>query len=237
MCSVTAVFAHCKVQSTVTSSCSPLRFDHQRFFHPNNRPCRLLFQNIVQHNHATYICFRCIDSMHRTFACAVHSQLEEDLGDDYKWSYRVHKVMYSGQSEYQAIDLVDTPTWGKVLLLDGKMQSTEADELFYHELLVHPALLHHPNPRTVFIMGGEMRRHVRALPVACIPDHTNILRSCDCWKFPCSQVEMMTVLSCAVCIRPSSAVKRDGVEVLAATPSWVCLHRSAQYVACAHMCV
>lgn len=83
-------------------------------------------------------------------------QLEEDLGDDYKWSYRVHKVMYSGQSEYQAIDLVDTPTWGKVLLLDGKMQSTEADELFYHELLVHPALLHHPNPRTVFIMGGKI---------------------------------------------------------------------------------
>jgi thermospermine synthase len=34
------------------------------------------------------------------------------------------------------------------------MQSTESDEEVYHELLVHPALLQHPAPRTVFIMGG-----------------------------------------------------------------------------------
>lgn len=41
-----------------------------------------------------------------------------------------------------------------MLLLDGKLQSAEADEHVYHECLVHPALLHHPNPKTVFIMGG-----------------------------------------------------------------------------------
>ncbi|KAG2429255.1 hypothetical protein HXX76_011024 [Chlamydomonas incerta] len=80
--------------------------------------------------------------------------LEEDLGDDYRWSYRVSEVLFSGRSEFQEIDLVDTPTWGKVLLLDGKMQSTEADEQVYHELLVHPPLLHHSCPKRVFIMGG-----------------------------------------------------------------------------------
>lgn len=80
--------------------------------------------------------------------------LEEDLGDDYRWSYRVNSVLFSGKSEYQAIDLVDTPTFGKVLLLDGKMQSSESDEEVYHELLVHPTLLQHPNPKSVFIMGG-----------------------------------------------------------------------------------
>ena len=42
----------------------------------------------------------------------------------------------------------------QVLLLDGKVQSAEADERVYHECLVHPALLHHPNPKSVFIMGG-----------------------------------------------------------------------------------
>ena len=41
-------------------------------------------------------------------------QLEEDLGDDYRWSYRVSEVLFSGRSEFQEIDLVDTPTWGKV---------------------------------------------------------------------------------------------------------------------------
>lgn len=46
----------------------------------------------------------------------------------------------------------------QVLLLDGKVQSAEADEHVYHECLVHPALLHHPNPKSVFIMGG-VRAH------------------------------------------------------------------------------
>lgn len=41
-----------------------------------------------------------------------------------------------------------------MLLLDGKSQSAEADEFVYHELLVHLALLLHPNPRTIFIAGG-----------------------------------------------------------------------------------
>ena len=41
-----------------------------------------------------------------------------------------------------------------MLLLDGKAQSAEADEFVYHELLVHMAMLLHPNPRTVFIAGG-----------------------------------------------------------------------------------
>ncbi len=40
--------------------------------------------------------------------------LEEDLGDDYRWSYRVTSVLFSGKSEYQEVDLVDTPTFGKV---------------------------------------------------------------------------------------------------------------------------
>ena len=42
----------------------------------------------------------------------------------------------------------------QILLLDGAAQSAEADERVYHECLVHPAMLSHPNPKTVFIMGG-----------------------------------------------------------------------------------
>ena len=42
----------------------------------------------------------------------------------------------------------------QVLLLDGKAQSAEADEHVYHELLVHPAMLLHANPKTVFVAGG-----------------------------------------------------------------------------------
>ena len=41
-------------------------------------------------------------------------------------------------------------------MLDGKAQSAEADEYVYHELLTHPALLLHGNPKTVFIAGGNL---------------------------------------------------------------------------------
>jgi spermidine synthase len=45
----------------------------------------------------------------------------------------------------------------QTLFLDGKVQSSEVDEWVYHELLVHPAMVMHPNPKTVFICGGEHR--------------------------------------------------------------------------------
>lgn len=48
----------------------------------------------------------------------------------------------------------------QLLLLDGKAQSAEADEFVYHECLVHPAMLLHPNPKKVFICGGKCVRHL-----------------------------------------------------------------------------
>jgi len=60
----------------------------------------------------------------------------------------------SFNSRYQNIKLVESETFGKVLLLDGKVQSTQVDEFIYHEALVHPAMLSHPDPRSVYIAGG-----------------------------------------------------------------------------------
>ena len=67
---------------------------------------------------------------------------------------RVQEVLYSGRTKYQAIEVVESEVFGRSLVLDGKTQSTEKDEHIYHESLVHPAMLMHPNPRTVFIGGG-----------------------------------------------------------------------------------
>jgi thermospermine synthase len=79
---------------------------------------------------------------------------EETIDDDLKWSFALNSVLHQGTSEYQDIALLDTKRFGKVLVIDGKMQSAERDEFIYHECLIHPALLFHPNPKTVFIMGG-----------------------------------------------------------------------------------
>ena len=80
--------------------------------------------------------------------------LEEEIQDDLRWTYSVKSLLHTEISQFQDVELLETGPFGKVLLLDGKLQSAEADERVYHECLVHPALLHHPNPRKVFICGG-----------------------------------------------------------------------------------
>ena len=67
---------------------------------------------------------------------------------------RVRNVLYSGHTAYQAVEVLESEVFGRSLVLDGKTQSTERDEHIYHETLVHPAMLLHPSPRTVFIGGG-----------------------------------------------------------------------------------
>ena len=67
---------------------------------------------------------------------------------------KLKAVHYAGQTAYQSVKIIETEPLGVTLVLDGKTQSAEADEFIYHEALVHPALLAHPNPRNVFIAGG-----------------------------------------------------------------------------------
>ncbi|XP_050382406.1 thermospermine synthase ACAULIS5-like isoform X2 [Argentina anserina] len=79
---------------------------------------------------------------------------EEQLEEDLKWSFALNRVLHIGASQFQDVALVDSKRFGKVLLIDGRLQSAENDEFIYHESLIHPPLLLHENPRTIFIMGG-----------------------------------------------------------------------------------
>ncbi|MET1101433.1 MAG: polyamine aminopropyltransferase [Pyrodictiaceae archaeon] len=80
--------------------------------------------------------------------------LLQPLGRDLEIYYRVKKVIYVGRSKYQDIAIVELAIFGKTLILDGLIQSTEADEYIYHEALVHPSLILHEHPRRVLILGG-----------------------------------------------------------------------------------
>ena len=68
--------------------------------------------------------------------------------------FAVKDILYYGRSEYQTVEVIETVSYGKCLIIDGKIQSCEKDEFIYHEALVHPAMILHPNPVTVFIAGG-----------------------------------------------------------------------------------
>lgn len=69
-------------------------------------------------------------------------------------SYEVERVLHTARTEFQKVEIVDTTSYGRALFLEDKIQSAELDEFIYHEALVHPALILHPEPRAVLIVGG-----------------------------------------------------------------------------------
>ena len=80
--------------------------------------------------------------------------LHDKVTPDLIQIHSIKQVLYSGRTEFQSVEIVDSTSFGICLVLDGKIQSSECDEFIYHEALVHPAMLSHPNPETVFIAGG-----------------------------------------------------------------------------------
>jgi spermidine synthase len=68
--------------------------------------------------------------------------------------FKVKGLLYRGKSDYQKIEVIENEYFGRVLLLDGLVQTSEKDEFFYHEMLVHPASVSHPSPRNILVIGG-----------------------------------------------------------------------------------
>lgn len=68
--------------------------------------------------------------------------------------HAIAEVLYTGRTKFQSIEILRSPAFGKLLVLDGKIQSSEVDEFVYHEALVHPPMIAHPSPAKVFIAGG-----------------------------------------------------------------------------------
>ena len=82
---------------------------------------------------------------------------------DVKLSVRVDKQLYSGQSEFQRIDVFQSPELGRFLVLDGFIMLTEKDEFIYHEMIVHVPMAVHPNVKKVLVIGAGDGGAVREL--------------------------------------------------------------------------
>ena len=67
---------------------------------------------------------------------------------------QVRRVLYEGRSDYQSICVLETAPFGRALILDSALQTTEMDEFIYHEMMVHPALISLAQPERVLIVGG-----------------------------------------------------------------------------------
>jgi spermidine synthase len=111
-----------------------------------------------------------------------HVQWVNEKWKNIETRYRIKGVLYEEKSEFQHIQLVDTHEFGKMLLLDGIVQTTEKDEFFYHEMMVHVPMLSHPAPEQVLIIGGgdggilrEVLRHPQVEKVVMVEIDANVV--------------------------------------------------------------
>jgi spermidine synthase len=83
----------------------------------------------------------------------------------YKWFFEtttpveghfhaITRTLCAIQTPFQQMEILETASYGKCLVLDGRIQSSVADDFIYHETLVHPAGILHPRPETALVIGG-----------------------------------------------------------------------------------
>ncbi len=74
--------------------------------------------------------------------------------DEAAMTYKVKETLVRKKTKFQDLAIVDTYALGRMLLLDGIVQTTIKDEYVYHEMITHIPLFTHPNPKKVLVVGG-----------------------------------------------------------------------------------
>lgn len=99
----------------------------------------------------------------------------ERLHDDHRQCLRADRVLYDSNTEHQRLRVIENPTFGRILTLDGVVQTTEGDEFVYHEMMAHVPILAHGAATDVLIIGGgdggmarEVLRHASVRHVTMV---------------------------------------------------------------------
>lgn len=80
--------------------------------------------------------------------------VSEKFTDSVSMGIRVSKQLYSAESEFQRIEVFESPDLGRFLMLDGDILFSESDEFIYNEMVTHVPMAVHPNVKRVLIIGG-----------------------------------------------------------------------------------
>lgn len=79
---------------------------------------------------------------------------EQVPGAESAFSLKIKQKLHEEQSEYQFIEIYETETFGNLMVIDGCTMVSTRDNFFYHEMMSHPVLYTHPDPKTIWIIGG-----------------------------------------------------------------------------------
>jgi spermidine synthase len=103
-------------------------------------------------------------------------------------AYEKKQVLVQGKTKFQEYEIFLSSLYGHVLVLDDRLQSAQADEAIYHEAMVHPAMVSHPDPRRVLILGGgegatlrEVLRHGTVSRAVMVDIDEELVQVC--WKW------------------------------------------------------
>src|SRR5690625_916557 len=98
---------------------------------------------------------------------------------------KVNRSLLEEQTSFQHMAILETEQFGRMLVLDGMVQTTEGDEFVYHEMIVHVALSTHPNPKRVAVIGGgdggtirELLRHPSVEQAVLVEIDGRVVEAC-----------------------------------------------------------
>ena len=95
------------------------------------------------------------------------------------------EVFFDQKSPFQRVRILESYKYGKMLALDDMVMTTENDEFHYHEMISHPAMFMHPNPKNVLVIGGgdggtirEVLRHPFVEKVTMVEIDGAVIEAC-----------------------------------------------------------
>lgn len=102
-----------------------------------------------------------------------------------KIHYEYSEKLFSGKSDFQKVEVYDTPEYGKMLWNDDLVMVSERDEFVYHDMITHIPMFTHPNPKKVLIIGGgdggtarEVLRHKTVEKVDMVEIDGMVVEAC-----------------------------------------------------------
>ena len=94
------------------------------------------------------------------------SDYQETLYQGYGQRFSIDNMLHEVRTEHQHLVIFENARMGRVMALDGVIQTTEADEFIYHEMLTHVPILAHGAARRVLIIGGGVADHTPIVQLA-----------------------------------------------------------------------
>ena len=109
---------------------------------------------------------------------------EEQAGTGSAFSLKLKGKLDEVQTPFQHIEIYDTETYGKLMVIDGCYMVTSRDNFLYHEMMSHPALFTHPSPKRVLIIGGGDSGTLKE-----VLKHTEVERAGHKEELPCRPLD------------------------------------------------